>query len=75
MAKSESKSWAVMGVLSRADGGLVTTADNEALWEAMTVFASRRGLRFSGRLVPIDLDRLTPEKVEEALRTHPNDPL
>ncbi|GAA0518465.1 hypothetical protein GCM10008937_27530 [Deinococcus depolymerans] len=63
----EASTWAVMGLVSREDGGTVTLADYEALWEQMLQGCEARGLRFSGRAVPVNLNDLTPEAVHQLL--------
>lgn len=68
MAPPEAKSSAVIGVLFRLDGSTVTLADHEALWEVMTTAAAERGLQFSGKVVPVDLDHLTRKDFEALLR-------
>ncbi|GAA4015863.1 hypothetical protein GCM10022631_30160 [Deinococcus rubellus] len=55
-------------MLFRLDGGTVTLADHEALWEVMMTAAAERGLQFSGRVVPVDLDHLTREDFEALLQ-------
>ncbi|WP_027483218.1 hypothetical protein [Deinococcus pimensis] len=70
MTSQEAKSYAVLGVLFRPDGGSVTLADHEALWELFTSFASERGLQFTGRVAPVDMNDLTPEKLAALL--HPD---
>jgi len=66
-----------MGMLFRPDGGMVTLADHEALWEVLTALAAERGIQYTGRLVPVDFDNLSPEKIEVLfrLKLSENDPL
>ncbi|AZI41856.1 hypothetical protein EHF33_03070 [Deinococcus psychrotolerans] len=68
MTPPEARSSAVIGVLFRLDGSAVTLADHEALWEVMTTAAAERGLQFSGKVVPVDLDHLTREDFESLLQ-------
>lgn len=66
-ARFEADTWAVMGLVSREDGTPVTLADYEVLWEHLMENCEARGLRFSGRAVPVDFNALTPEAVAELL--------
>ncbi|PIG99917.1 hypothetical protein [Deinococcus sp. UR1] len=63
----EADTWAVMGLVSREDGTPVTLADYEVLWEGLMQSCEARGLRFSGRAVPVDFNTLTPQAVAELL--------
>ena len=70
MTHQNAKFQAVMGLLFRPDGGDVTLADGEALWDLLKTFANERGLQFTGRLTPVDMEHLTPERIEALL--HPD---
>ncbi|MDR6216870.1 hypothetical protein [Deinococcus soli (ex Cha et al. 2016)] len=67
----EARTWALMGLLSRADGSVMTLAEYEDVWDELMSAVEARGLRFSGRAMPLDLDHLSPQAVRAAM--HPQD--
>ncbi|MFC4455184.1 hypothetical protein [Deinococcus sonorensis] len=77
MTHHPEKYHALVGLLSRPDGGTVSLADQEALWNLLQTLASEGGLQFTGRIIPVDIDNLTPEKVKALFlpESLPNDPL
>ncbi|GGR78833.1 hypothetical protein [Deinococcus sedimenti] len=63
----EARTWALMGLLSHTDGSVVTLAEYEQIWEDLMTAVENRGLRFSGRAMPLDLDQLSPQAVHAKL--------